>query len=313
MTKFELNVRKERLLNCLRCSNKEIRHQHQENNGICTTVKGTDGFPLRCVGSWANDKIYYLTRYFDIFSCGMHKKWPQSIHYIEICSGPGRCSTRDGYEQDGTALAIVRHPSFNYIKDALFVDYDEKVVSILNERLKALGKAEKAHAILGDYNNFNELCKQISHNGITLCLIDPTDCSVPFETIKKINQKTNNHCDFIISFFDKIDFNRNGIMAYEKQNNSLMEKYQRFLGLSDFYKRNDVIDLIQKKANSELSRLFREEYIRQLSAIGLRFNDTVNVGSKYHLVFASNNQRGLEFWKKANKKCTPSGQTVLDL
>ena len=115
------------------------------------------------------------------------------------------------------------------------------------------------------------MCSNIHSDGLTLCLVDPTDCSVPFD------------------------------------------KYQIFLGDNDFFKRKDVLNLISKNANSELSRLFRKAYIENLTSIGLKFTDEVNVSNKYTLIFASNNQTGLDFWKKSNKKCTPSGQRTLDL
>ncbi|MBO4539657.1 MAG: three-Cys-motif partner protein TcmP [Clostridia bacterium] len=309
---MDLDVRREKNNGCLRCSNKEERHKHQENNGICKLIKSKDGLGLRCVGDWASDKIYYLTRYFDIFATGMHKKWP-FIHYIEICCGPGRCSTRDGFEQDGTSLSIVRHKAFQYVQDALFVDYDKNIVDILNQRLEKIGQSNKAKAILGDYFKTEELCSNICSDGLTLCLVDPTDCSVPFDTIKKINEKTKGKCDFIISFFSKIDFNRNAISAYRNKNENLIEKYQKFVGSNDFFKREDVLNLISKNANTDLSHLFREEYISNLSSIGLKFIDYAAVSNKYTLLFASNNKLGLDFWKKSNKKCTPSGQRILDL
>ena len=42
---------------CDQCRNSEARHT--DADGLCKKVKSVvDGLPLRCVGGWANDKIY---------------------------------------------------------------------------------------------------------------------------------------------------------------------------------------------------------------------------------------------------------------
>ena len=38
-------------------------------------VVASDGRPARSSGSWIHDKRYYVTRYLDIFSRGVGKKW----------------------------------------------------------------------------------------------------------------------------------------------------------------------------------------------------------------------------------------------
>jgi hypothetical protein len=45
---------------------------------------GNDGFPVRSSGIWAKEKLYYLEHYLDIFSIGMHKKWPGKL-ITSIC------------------------------------------------------------------------------------------------------------------------------------------------------------------------------------------------------------------------------------
>ena len=70
----------------------------------------------------------------------MAKKWGK-LRYVEVCSGPGRCSTRDGNEQDGTALAIVKNDLFDLLSDAIFIDYSPRVVETLSKRFEAVGKS----------------------------------------------------------------------------------------------------------------------------------------------------------------------------
>jgi hypothetical protein len=80
-----------------------------------------DDGAVRCVGDWAEQKIFYLVQYFGIFATGMKAKWSGKINYIEICSGTGRCINRHtGMEFDGTSLAIMNHKAFKNIRKALF-------------------------------------------------------------------------------------------------------------------------------------------------------------------------------------------------
>ena len=311
----EINVRQCPLPSCRKCNNGGVRDQFCKD-GICDIPSAFDNLPIRCVGNWANDKIFYLTQYFGIFSTGMHKRWPDGLYYIEICSGPGRCSMRNGQEQDGTALAIVNHPSFKYLKRAVFIDYNDIAVETLNKRIANLGK-RNAQAIRGDYYDSRSIINAIGNQGLrclSLCLIDPTDCSVPFSTVEEIYKATKGKCDFIISFFDKTDFGRNCKMAaIWDSHRGLKEKYHRFLGDDQFFERKDIIDLANQGNHDKIVDEFKIAYKRKLSSLGLSYTDEVAVGSLYHLLFATGNSRGIDFWQKASKKCTPRGQLLLGL
>ena len=308
-----IEVRQTVLPECKQCRNREIRNTHCIN-GLCELSSSLDSLPIRCVGDWANDKIWYLTRYFDTFMTSMHKKW-SALHYIEICCGPGRCCTRDGYEQDGTALSVINNKGFQYLSSATFIDYDKVAVETLNQRIKALNKEPKAFAKEGDYNNIASIMNAISHikrNGLSLCFIDPTDCSIPFDTIKKIYDATGKKCDFIISFFSKTDFSRNGVMAATLPSHaSLKHKYENFLGCNTFFERPDIISLANQNQHSKLVDVFAETYLQQFAKLGLIYSDMVNIGSWYRLIFVSSNSVALNLWKKTNKEYTPDGQRLL--
>ena len=166
----DVNLNECDLPSCKKCPNSERRLAGED--GICPQVKSVlDGEMLRCVGPWAHKKIFYLIRYFRIFSIGMRNKWNGNLRYIEVCSGPGRCSNRQGIEQDGTALAIVKHKAFKYVKDALFIDYNKAVVNVLNQRFANLCVGDRAIAWLGDFNQSTKLAnviKKDTFNGLSL-------------------------------------------------------------------------------------------------------------------------------------------------
>lgn len=298
---------------CDRCPNAE--HRHTDKDGLCKKIKSVvDGLPVRCVGDWANDKIYYLLQYFQIFTKGMSKKWG-NLRYVEVCSGPGRCSTRDGNEQDGTALSVVKNELFGLLSDAIFIDYSSKVVELLSRRFEAIGKSAHAHALVGNYNDPSSIIdplQRYSPNSLTLCFIDPTDCSVPFDTIRSIIRGTQGKCDLLISFFDGLDFHRNARMAtLEESHVKLREKYERFLGTPGFFSRKEIVEAAYRGDNAGLSQMFRQQYSDMLNALGWSYQSWKPVKNFYHLLFASSNSKGLEFWQKATKY-DPIGQSEFD-
>lgn len=237
------------------------------------------------------------------------------LRYVEICSGPGRCCTRDGKEIDGTPLTVVNHSAFQYISKALFFDYSQEVVDVLNARLRLDGKADRAEAFVGDYNDSNSIVFRFGRTdkrSLTLCLVDPTDCSVPFSTIKDVFEASGRHCDFIISFFDIADFNRNSVQAVLEPDASILNgKYASFLGNSDFFTRNDVVMAAKANNRETLRGLFLDAYVESLRSIGLGATDWVKIGGLYKLLYASSHPRGLDFWNKCSKY-EPSGQGTFD-
>ena len=62
---------------------------------------------------------------------------------------------------------MLNHSSFQYITNAVFVDYNNEAVNALNKRIELLGKRAKARSVLGDYNDSasitNELMSQNSN------------------------------------------------------------------------------------------------------------------------------------------------------
>lgn len=319
-TDIEAEVRKRKLDAC-KCCDKVAREKNTGENGCCKNVVSSfDKLPVRCVGAWAIDKIYYLVQYLGIFAESMKDK--KDTYYVELCSGPGRCSTRNQYEHDGTALAVLNHSKFKHVKGAIFIDNDASVVGVLNQRIQAMN-IDNARAVIGDYNNSDSILDAFppvkKGKTLFLCLIDPTDCSLPFDTIKAIFDRTNGKCDFIISYFDGIDLNRNILETVLEpvRFKTNLKKYERFLGDSEFFTDPDIQELARLGDRQAIRRKFEDAYKRQLAKIGLKYQAEVRVCSKgesgipyYQLIYASGHTTGLDFWKKANKY-QPSGQMQL--
>jgi three-Cys-motif partner protein len=282
---------------CSRKCNKEARKTKTEND-LCDIKSMQDGLPVRCVGEWAEQKIYLLYQYFGIFTVGMKNKW--KLNYIEICSGPGRCINRSsGNEIDGTALSILKHDAYKHLNRALFFDFSEAVVDVLNQRITALD-VENAKAYIADYNKADELCamimSEIGKESLNIVFIDPTDCSVPFSLLRKIKETLPN-VDFIINIATGTDFNRNIGQAFE--NPERANKYCRFLGDEDFFVDLDNIALCKKRDWESLRTKFREAYKQSLSNIGYQRFGTKRIQHYYDILFATKHPTAMNFWNSA--------------
>lgn len=285
---------------CLRDCSKEKRRTTCTDNDICTIASSLDdSLPIRCVGAWAQKKIYFIAQYFGIFAAGMHNKW--KLNYVEICSGPGKCIDRkNGYEFDGTALSVLKHDSFRYLNKAFFFDYDQNVVSILNQRIRGL-QITKAKAYVGDYLNADTirdvLRSQVTLDSLNLVVIDPTDCSVPFSCIESLKSTVRN-MDIIINVATGTDFNRNvnNILSDPIKYSDVKEKYEAFLSNRGFF---DSLKSDDSNYNKRMA--FRGAFMDSLRRIGFKYFEIKEVENYYDILFASESERGLDFWHKANK------------
>ena len=296
--------------NCLKCNSKTRSKNTKE--GICNkTVSVIDSLPVRCVGEWSKEKIYRLTQYFGIFANGMKNKWRNRLNYIEICSGPGRCILKEsGLELDGTALAIVNHKSFEFIKKVIFIDNNKKVIETLNKRLQLLGKSNFAMAVKGDYNNIEQIeliLSKLPQKCLNLVLLDPTDCSIPFSLIEAIDNSLKN-TDFIVNIALGTDLNRNIRKAIlDDRYHKVRNKYISFLGSSNFFNNKEVHLMAENENVQKLVKVFIKEYKHNFSKIGFKYLEPVSVKNYYSLLFASKHPRGIYFWREA-KRIEPNGQ-----
>lgn len=284
---------------CVRDCRKQQRRMTCADNDICNIASSLeDSLPIRCVGEWSQKKIYFIAQYLGIFATGMHNKW--KLNYVEICSGPGKCIDREsGYEFDGTALSVLKHDSFKYLENAFFFDYDQNVVSILNQRIQSL-QIRNAKAYVGDYYNADSICEvirsRVTSESLNLVVIDPTDCSVPFSCLESL-KKTLKSMDIIINVATRTDFNRNvkNILSDPIKYSGVKDKYEVFLNKRDFF------DSLEKESSNFDKRMaFREAFQDSLREIGYNYFGIKEVENLYDILFASENERGLEFWNKAN-------------
>ena len=306
-TGFAIELRESRNKYCpgRACVN-AVREATKQNNGTCVSAMSVaDGFPVRCVGDWAYRKIYYLSQYLGIFT-GVGKKWGH-LNYIEICSGPGRCILRGrGQEVDGTALRILNNERFDCITNAVFIDRDAETVDVLSRRIAALGVEGKAVATVADYTDPASIisaCAHLPHGSLNLLFIDPTDCSMPFDTVRQVVEHLE-HVDLLINFADGSDANRNlaNTIADPAGHPNAYPKYAAFLGSTTFFDDPEIIGLAKRRKHGQLRHRFTQFYLDQLRTLHfLHFRD-IPVRHLYRLLFACRHERGAQFWDEITKK-----------
>ena len=261
--------------------------------------------PVRCVGDWAYRKIYYLSQYLGIFT-GVGRKW-KNLNYIEVCSGPGRCILRGkGLEVDGTALRILNNERFDSINHAVFIDHDEAMVDVLGQRIRALGADDKARAVVADYTRpetIIDACAHLPSGSLNLLFIDPTDCSVPFDTVRQI-VKYLGHVDLLINFAYGSDANRNlaDAIANPKGFPNAYPKYVAFLGVPAFFADPEIISLAMARKHGQLRHRFTQCYLDQLRTLKFEHFRDIQVRRLYRLLFACRHERGAAFWDEVAKK-----------
>jgi len=282
-------------------------YEKKAPDGICTIQKASDGFDIRCVGKWAEEKYYYIGKYLEIFSIAMKDKW--DLCYIDLFAGSGKCRVRHtGEEIDGSALMALKlkYPFKKYF----LVDLNPKALYALKERIESSSVENRVSLKEGDCNEkVNEIIKEIPQRGcLCLSLIDPTGLHIKFETIRTLTQ--NRRIDLIITFPEGMAIKRN-LEQFLKQDNSLLDSYMgdknwrqlyedELSGLDIHYRRRRFIDLYREK----------------LKGIGYReikSVDEVLIKSSekklplYYLLFASKSTLGHRFWSKV-KEIEPNGQ-----
>lgn len=106
----------------------------KDKNNNCY-ILGHDNLPVQCIGSWAEDKYFFLERYLDA-SREARRKFENNGNavFIDLFAGPGKCVIRkENREIDSggmRALNIKRVPFNHYI----YFDINEANIEALKKR-----------------------------------------------------------------------------------------------------------------------------------------------------------------------------------
>jgi three-Cys-motif partner protein len=181
------------VVSCIQCKEEQIK----DEDGICPFKLGEDNLSLRCVGTWALDKLYYLKRYIEAFNSAMKDKWSNRV-YIELFSGPGLGIIRDTEKiVDGSPIIAVKQQiSFSRY---VFVDINSNATEALELRVKRLERRVDVRFLTRDCNEAaDKIRSNIDENSLCLAFIDPTSTQINFSTIQHLTK--NVKMDLIVNF-----------------------------------------------------------------------------------------------------------------
>lgn len=252
-------------------------------------ISNVDGLIVRPSGPWIEKKFFYLTRYADIFTRGMGKKWNRGgLTYIDLFAGPGRCLIESsGQVKDGSPLRALNYEFSKYI----FIESDKSNLAALRERCKKSPKFPQIEFIEGECN---AVIQEVKPTGLSLAFIDPTDIDIPFDMLTTLTR--GRQMDLLLNIQFGMDLRRN-FKLYLKQGGA--SKLTRLLGGDWTGNRMD--------SPRDAFELFKRRMSERLGYSTVRFKDMGVRNDKknalmYFLVFASKHPKGLEFWKKITTK-----------
>lgn len=263
-----------------------------------------DGLVMQTIKDHSVEKYRQLHLYNKILTTGMYRNWNKLVYVDTNCAaGFAKLEGQDKYYMGSPFLALnTPRPFSKYI----FCDMNGEYVEALKLRVKRDFPNVDATFIIGDCNEkadeiFSAIPRGTKGNTVlTLCLLDPFDFSINFETVKKLS---NCIIDFIFLLAVGLDLKRN-FTKYIKQQDSKIDK---FLGNSDWKKKISKYDLSD---NDKIAYFIVKEFSEQMSTMGY-LKESLHKLKKvtlpeinrvlYYLAYFSKKPIGYTYWDQARK------------
>ena len=230
----------------------------KKENGNCS-ILGKDNLPLQCVGSWVEEKFYFLERYLNA-TCKARKKFSAKGNavFIDLFAGPGRCiimNAKKEIDSGGMRALLREEASFN---ELYYFDIDKENASALKIRLQNNPKClvQEGDSNILIINLMEKLLK--NPQKYHFVFIDPFGPSgLKFKTIKYLSQLKR--LDMLIHF--PIGAIKRNYKQWIKNNDGILDE---FLGTKEW--RDKILNINQSK----ITDFFLNIYKNQLKKIGFK-------------------------------------------
>jgi len=264
-----------------------------------------DGLICPEVGQWSEEKYRLISLYDELFSSGMKNKWDQRT-YIDLYAAAGHSRIR------GTSLRLKGSPILALKVNCPFDRYI--FCEEVPERLEALKKRCETAAPANDIRyvsgscdeHVDEICAAIprgSRNNkvLSLCLVDPYDFGMKFETIRKLS---NVFMDFVVLLAVGMDAARNYDTYVDGNstkidealgNNKWRERWKTKTSKSEF---RDFLAMEFAASMESLGYLKQELY--QMKMVRLREKNL----PLYYMALFSKHPTAYKFWDEVMKYST---------
>jgi three-Cys-motif partner protein len=263
-----------------------------------------DGLQTRDSGPWVAEKLYYLSRYIDVFETSMRKKWANRA-YIDLFCGPGKCKDRDtGRIYLGSPLIALnaKYPFSHYH----FVDSDEGAIDALKRRCSASPMYPRIQFKIGDANAVAPSLVRdlLPMQSLNLAFLDPEGLELRWRTVATLANLER--LDLIIHY-PQVGLNRVMPDALTRHGNTMVDS---FFGDEDW---RPIFKAHAQGEQAFLHRQLMDHYKSRLASLG--YTETLRddeaglepamkneKGPLYRLIFASKHQLGMHFWGKITRK-----------
>jgi len=269
-------------------------------------VSASDGLPAREVGAWAQEKLFYIGKYINIFSTGMKNHWRRRV-YVDLFAGPGMCRLEHAdVELPGSPLLALR--ANDPFTELYFNDANPQVVAALRARAETTGATNVTIRSMDCNQASRDAIEAVGlddKNTISLAVVDPTAFQISLDALADLTR--GRPVDLIVTLMTGYLKRFIAARGYEQPLDS-------FFGSRDW---RALVDSKAKGGRITYRRLL-DHYEEKLRSIGYHYaDDDVRVlnsreSTIYHLVFASKHPRGQEFFRKISTQ-NFSGQRRLQL
>ena len=254
----------------------------------------SDGLPALVQGPWSKDKIHFVSYFSDLFNGGMKNLWPKRI-YVDLFSGPGICIDRTtGEEFEGSALRALRCST--PFTQLFFNDINKRFVDALRQRQeRQYPDADVVYENLDCNLAARSLAKAWPQDALALIFIDPWTYEIAFEGICSLAQRR--FTDLIVTF-------QTG--AIKRNVHQQVSKVDKFLGDPKWRRRYWKAEGDPSNPpTAVLLEILRERLRETLSYTHFGNPAIIRYATgtpAYYLLFASRNDRGMDFWEKTRTR-----------
>jgi three-Cys-motif partner protein len=265
-----------------------------------------DGLACPQVRRWAETKYRLLALYYELFSTGMKNKWNQRV-YIDLYAGAGFShvqGTNTFLKGSPVIASTVVCPFDKYI----FCEENPELLGALQSRVGRIAPGIHPAYIPGPCDTAIEnICDEIpkaspSNTVLSLCLMDPFDFGIKFETVRKLAKF---RMDFVVLLAVGMDANRN----YDHYVEGHSTKIDEALGSTEWrgrwratgVRRSDFRQFLAAEFSASMESL---GYLKQpLDHMKLVRSDEKNL-PLYYVALFSRHQTAYKFWDDVLKYST---------
>jgi three-Cys-motif partner protein len=270
-----------------------------------------DGLYTPEVRAWSLEKYKLVGSYCDIFTSGMKNKWNQLV-YIDLFAGAGFAKIEETgkiFKNSALLAMSIPVPFTKYI----LCEQDDQRFEALSERVKRDYSHLNVTLIHGDSNaNIENVRKTIPPFGkgntlLPFCFVDPYSLNLHFNTISALAKGL---MDFLILQALHMDANRN-FDSYFREESSKIANYLGIDNWRELFENNGVAN------KKDFVKFLADQYQGKMQSLGYQeaqLMHQIRSNEKnlplYYLSFYSKDKRGVDFFKKVQKRVTP--QTTLE-